>query len=183
MDLLAEVEVAEAAAEAGLDAPVPTCPGWQVRELVQHIGVTHRWAAANAAEPEGRQVRLKDLLTEPVPDGEELVPWLRAGYAALHDTLADGFPAQAPYAVALAYRVRYSMQVNAREAMHMLELRTTPQGHPSYRHVCQEMHRLIAEQAGHHAVAAMMHYVDHSPEPALERLEAERRAESRRRGL
>jgi uncharacterized protein (TIGR03083 family) len=84
--------LAEAAAEAGLDAPVPTCPGWQVRELVQHIGVTHRWAAANVAEPEGRQVRLKDLLTEPVPDGEELVPWLRAGYAALHDTLAAAPP-------------------------------------------------------------------------------------------
>ena len=42
------------------------------------------------------------------------------------------------------------------------------------------MHRLIAEQAGHHAVAEMMRYVDHSPEPSLERLDAERRAESRR---
>jgi hypothetical protein len=71
------------------------------------------------------------------------------------------------------------MQLNAREAMHMLELRTGPQGHPSYRRVCQEMHRQIAEQAGHHAVAAMMRHVDHS-EPELERLESERRAESRR---
>ncbi len=99
--------------------------------------------------------------------------------AALHDALAEEFPRQAAYAVCLAYRVRFSMQLNAREAMHMLELRTTPQGHPAYRRVCQDMHRLIAEQAGHRAVADMMRFVDHS-EPELERLEAERRAEHRR---
>ena len=56
---------------------------------------------------------------------------------------------------------------------------STPQGHPAYRLVAQEMHRLIAEEAGHHAVAEMMRFVDHSPEPALERLDAERRAEAR----
>jgi thymidylate synthase ThyX len=100
--------------------------------------------------------------------------------AALHDTLADRFPAQAAYAVALAYRVRFVMQLNAREAMHVVELRTTPQGHPAYRQVAQQMHRLIAEQAGHHAVAEAMRFADHSPEPSLERLEAERRAEQRR---
>ena len=102
--------------------------------------------------------------------------------AALHDLLEPKFPAQAPYAVALAYKVRFVMQMNAREAMHVLELRSGPQGHPSYRVVAQEMHRLVADQAGHHAVAAMMSYVDHSPEPALERLDAERRAEARRSG-
>jgi thymidylate synthase ThyX len=99
--------------------------------------------------------------------------------AALHDSLAGTFPAQAPYAVALAYRVRYAMQLNARAAMHLLELRTGPQGHPEYRQVCQEMHRLIAHQAGHHAVAEMMRFVDHGTYD-LERIEAERRAEARR---
>ena len=49
----------------------------------------------------------------------------------------------------MAYRVRFYMDMNAREAMHVIELRTTPQGHPSYRRVCQPMHRLIGEQAGH----------------------------------
>jgi thymidylate synthase ThyX len=99
--------------------------------------------------------------------------------AACHDALAEIVPESASYAVSLAYRVRYVMQFNAREAMHMLELRTGPQGHPSYRRVCQEMHRQIAERAGHHALAAMMRHVDHT-EAELERLEAERRAESRR---
>jgi thymidylate synthase ThyX len=100
--------------------------------------------------------------------------------AALHDALAERFPAQAPYAVALAYRVRFVMQMNAREAMHLVELRSAPQGHPAYRVVAQEMHRLIAEKAGHRAVAEAMRFADHAPEPALERLVAERRAEQRR---
>ncbi|SVA86403.1 uncharacterized protein METZ01_LOCUS139257, partial [marine metagenome] len=100
---------------------------------------------------------------------------------SLHEALVKPFPEQAPYAVSLAYRVRFLMHMNAREAMHVLELRTTPQGHPAYRRVCQEMHRLVAERAGHHAVAAMMRFVDHSTEPRLERLEAERRVEEKRR--
>jgi thymidylate synthase ThyX len=100
--------------------------------------------------------------------------------AELYDLLAARFPAEASYAVCLAYKVRFSMQMNAREAMHLLELRSGPQGHPAYREVAQDMHRLIAEEAGHHAVAEMMRFVDHSPEPSLERLDAERRAEARR---
>src|SRR2546427_1439644 len=55
----------------------------------------------------------------------------------------------------------------------------TPQGHPAYRRVGQAMHRLIAEHAGHAALAAAMSFADHS-EVALERLEAERAAERRR---
>ena len=98
---------------------------------------------------------------------------------SLHDAVAERFPKQAAYAVALAYRVRYTMQMNAREAMHVLELRTGPQGHPEYRQVCQEMHRLIADQAGHTLVADAMQFVDHGTYD-LERLEAERRAEARR---
>ena len=86
---------------------------------------------------------------------------------------------QAQYAVSMAYRMRYSMQFNAREAIHLLELRSSPQGHPSYRRVVLEMHRLIEEQAGHRAVAgAMQHLTTEAPE--LERLESERRAETRR---
>jgi thymidylate synthase ThyX len=104
--------------------------------------------------------------------------------SALYEAMAANFgPTVAAYAVALAYRVRYSIQLNAREAMHVLELRTTPQGHEQYRKVCQQMHSLVGDQAGHRAVAAMMNFVDHSGYEAegLGRLEAERRAEARRR--
>ena len=64
--------------------------------------------------------------------------------------------------------------------MHLLELRSSPQGHPTYRTAAQDMHVQIAEIAGHRAIAGMMKFVDHSDETELERLEAERRAEQRR---
>ena len=99
--------------------------------------------------------------------------------AELYDALVEELPRQAPYAVALAYRVRYVMHMNAREAMHLCELRSAPQGHPSYRRIAQEMHRLIEQQAGHRAIAAAMHHVDHASHD-LERLDAERAAAQRR---
>ena len=97
----------------------------------------------------------------------------------LYEALRPDYPEQAPYAISMAYRLRYAMQFNAREAMHMLELRTAPQGHPSYRRVALEMYRQIGEVAGHKALAqAMTHITSEAPE--LERLDSERRAEERR---
>jgi thymidylate synthase ThyX len=89
------------------------------------------------------------------------------------------FPERAPYALTLAHRLRYVLHMNAREALHLIELRSGTQGHPVYRRIAQEMHRLIAEQAGHRIIADAMTFVDHS-EPELERLDAERRIELRR---
>jgi thymidylate synthase ThyX len=103
--------------------------------------------------------------------------------AELYRLVAEQFPMQAGYAVSLAYRVRYAMQMNPREAMHLIELRSAPQGHPSYRVVAQDMHHLIAEEAGHRAIAEMMRFVDHAEGPELGRLEAERRAQVRRAGV
>jgi thymidylate synthase ThyX len=98
-------------------------------------------------------------------------------WEALRETgLADA----AQYAVPMAYRIRFYMQMNAREAMHVIELRTAPQGHPAYRRICQTIHRLIAEHAGHPAIAAAMTFADHS-EVELERLKAERANERKRR--
>ena len=78
----------------------------------------------------------------------------------------------------MAYRVRFYWEMNAREAMHVIELRTSPQGHAAYRRVCQEMHRLINKEAGHSAIADAMKFVDHD-EIELSRLEAEAAAASR----
>ena len=100
--------------------------------------------------------------------------------AELHEAMmAAGLTTAAPYAVAMAYRVRFYMEMNAREAMHLIELRTAPQGHPAYRRVCQQMHTLIADRAGHRSLAAAMRYADHS-EVELERLNAERTLERKR---
>jgi thymidylate synthase ThyX len=144
------------------------------RDLQRHRMLTIEWQALSPRHGYTR------------PDAVDLAGQTDAFDAAmqrssnLYEALAQRFPSQAPYAVSLAYKVRFMLQLNAREAMHLIELRSTPQGHPAYRVVAQEMHRLIAEQAGHHAVAEMMRFVDHSPEPSLERLAAERRAEARR---
>jgi len=133
----------------------------------QRLTPHHGYTRPEAVEASGAGERFDDAM---------------ARSAELYGVLADPFPVDASYAVSLAYRVRFVMQMNAREAMHLIELRTTPQGHPAYRLVGQEMHRLIAEEAGHPAIAEMMRFVDHSAEPELERLQAERRAESRRLG-
>jgi thymidylate synthase ThyX len=106
--------------------------------------------------------------------------WVMERSAELYDAIAsEGLDVVAPYAVAMAYRVRFYMDMNAREAMHVIELRTAPQGHPSYRRICQAMHRLIAGKAGHHAIADAMAFADHS-EVELERLRAERELERKR---
>jgi thymidylate synthase ThyX len=115
--------------------------------------------------------------------GEEIYTSAMTRSATLYELLRDRFhPGQASYAVALAYRIRYAMQFNAREAMHLLELRTSPQGHPEYRKVCQQMHQLIADKAGHRALAVLMSYVDLADyeQEGLERLAGERRAAARR---
>lgn len=144
------------------------------RDLQRHRMLTIEWQALTPrhgyTRPEAVEVAgVADRFDEAM-----------ARSATLHDLLHERFPEQAAYAVCLAYKVRFVLDLNAREAMHLLELRSSPQGHPAYRVVAQDMHRLIAEQAGHHAVAEMMRHVDHSAEPALERLDAERRAEQRR---
>ena len=100
----------------------------------------------------------------------------------LYEALSGVFSVQAPYAVALAYKIRFTLQLNAREALHLIELRSSPQGHPSYRRIAQAMHRAIADVAGHKAIAAAMGYVDHS-EPELERLDSERRLQKRRAAI
>ena len=99
--------------------------------------------------------------------------------AALYHELVGPFPMQSQYAVALAFNVRYRIAMNAREAMHVIELRSSPQGHPSYRRVAQEMARLIRDDAHHHLVADAIQFVDFS-DTDLERLEAERQADRAR---
>jgi thymidylate synthase ThyX len=147
------------------------------RDLQRHRLLTLEW------QPLGP--RHGYAIPEAVEEAGAAADWRRAmdGAAALHDRLAGaGLAAVAPYAVSMAYRIRFYMEMNAREAMHVLELRTAPQGHPSYRRVCQAMHRLIAEQAGHRALAAAMQFVDCSA-VELPRLEAERRSAARRQAL
>ncbi|HEY5058639.1 MAG TPA: FAD-dependent thymidylate synthase [Gaiellaceae bacterium] len=88
-----------------------------------------------------------------------------------------GLVEEAPYALCLAYRIRYVLELDAREALHLIELRSGREGHPSYRAVAHEMRRAIAEV--HPNVAAAMSFVDDSTEERLERMLSEMRNESR----
>ena len=84
-------------------------------------------------------------------------------------------PAQATYLVTMQHRIRYLMRMNAREAIHVVELRSSPQGHPSYRRVAQEMHAAIRDVAGHELVAGAMSFVNQD-DVHLGRLDAEKRS-------
>ena len=146
------------------------------RDLQRHRLLTLEWQPLGPAHG----------YVEPaaIEEAGALADWREVmdGSAELHAALtAEGLTDAAPYAVVMAYRVRFYMDMNAREAMHVIELRTAPQGHPSYRRVCQQMHRAIAEVAGHRAIADAMRFVDHS-EVELERLQSERALERKRQG-
>jgi thymidylate synthase ThyX len=92
-----------------------------------------------------------------------------------------GLAEAAPYALCLGYRIRYVLDMNAREAMHVCELRSGREGHPTYRAVAQAMHERIADV--HPRIAAAMRHVDSSSEPRLERIMSEIRTHRKRAAL
>jgi thymidylate synthase ThyX len=98
--------------------------------------------------------------------------------AAAAETIAAGLPEQAQYAVPLAFRVRWRVTINLRAAYHLAELRSAPQGHPSYRQIAQAIYAHI--RSVHPTLAEGMRFVDLS-DYALERLDAERRLDAKMR--
>src|SRR5438132_3359025 len=90
-----EGELLAAAAErTGLDAPIPTCPGWRTRDLVRHIGDVHRWARAHVAEGRLKPIGPKDLpeVAGPLPEDDQLLEWFRQGHVSLVRTLETADP-------------------------------------------------------------------------------------------
>ncbi len=99
---------------------------------------------------------------------------------SLYEDLRDDLGADAAqYAVPFAFNIRFVMEMNPRQAFHLIELRSQAAGHPAYRRVAHDMHRAIDQVAGHHTIAAAMGFVDYD-EIDLQRLEGERKAEERR---
>jgi len=84
--------LASAAEEAGLDAPVPTCPGWSVIDLVLHLGEVHRWATAAVAHQATKLSAVPNDFLGPLPEREAALAWFRSGAATLCDTLAVADP-------------------------------------------------------------------------------------------
>jgi len=147
------------------------------RDLQRHRMLTLEWQLLSCGHGY--------ITPEAIKEVGALEEWRRAmnDAAQLYEAVATAVsPEVAQYVVPMAYRIRFYMHFNAREAMHILELRTTPQGHPSYRRICQEMHRLITTEAGHVAVGAAMKFVNFES-VGLERLESERLGEKKRNAL
>lgn len=85
---------------------------------------------------------------------------------------AAGYALEAQYATLLGHKMRWKITYNAREAFHFHELRTSPQGHPGYRKLVQEMHEKVA--AVHPLMAAHMKFVNKGEDEELTRLAAEK---------
>jgi thymidylate synthase ThyX len=94
--------------------------------------------------------------------------------ADLYDRVYADLPNEAQYVVPFAYKIRWYIKMNLREALHMCELRTMPQGHPDYRFICQEIWRKI--QSVHPALAEAGRFVDWQ-KYRLGRLQSEMRTE------
>ncbi len=91
----------------------------------------------------------------------------------LWKTMCDaGLGEEAQYVTLLGHKMRYRFMINGREAFHLLELRTSPQGHPGYRKICQEMHNQLSRV--HPRIGKAMKFINQGGDPPLTRLEAER---------
>ena len=151
------------------------------RDLQRHRILTMEWQPLSTRLGWNTPPEIAEINAHCATGADALSDWYGAMDAAdrLHRELLEfKDPYVAQYPVPMASRIRFAMRINAREACHMIELRTQPAGHPSYRCICQQMHRLIAEKAGHRGIAAFMKYADHG-DGALGRLRGELRTERR----
>lgn len=117
--------------------------GYDIPKLIEDAGLTEQFEACFDAS-----LKLYSLLQE-------------AGYSL-----------EAQYATLLGHKMRWKVTYNAREAFHLHELRTTPQGHPGYRKLVLQMHEKLAEV--HPLLAESMQFVNQDEDPKLTRLAAER---------
>jgi len=142
------------------------------RDLQRHRMLTVQWQALTpdlgAGVPE--QVELAGC-------GEQYRRALEISRREFERLVEQGLRAAAPYALCLGYRIRFILDLNAREAMALIELRSGREGHPSYRAVAHEMHAQIASV--HPGVAGAMSHVDNEAEPRLERILSEMRLQAR----
>jgi len=151
------------------------CDFGAFRDLQRHRPLTLEWQ------------RLTTALGADVPaaieDAGMRADWdavMDAGIAMERGLSEAGFDDAAQYAVPMGFRIRFVMQMNAREAMHLTELRSQPAGHATYRRVAQAMHHEIARV--HPAIGAAFSYISYE-DVDLERLEAERRTDAKRKSI
>jgi thymidylate synthase ThyX len=138
------------------------------RDLQRHRLLTAQWQRLGCD--------LGAEVPEEVQDagfGDRFREGLEISRAEWERLVGEGLVEEAAYAVSLAYRIRYVLDLNAREAIHLIELRSGREGHPAYRAVALEMLDQIGEV--HPTVARVMRFADRETESRLERLQGELR--------
>ena len=143
------------------------------RDLQRHRMLTCQWQRLSPDLGAGIPEEVREAGA-----GDEYARALELSRAEYERLASAGLSDAAPYALCLGYRIRYLLDLNAREAMHLIELRSGREGHPTYRAVAQAMHERIASV--HPAIAAAMSHVDSSTEPRLERIMSEIRTHRKR---
>jgi hypothetical protein len=143
------------------------------RDLQRHRLLTIQWQTLTPDLGAGVPAELEDAGVG--GDYRAALDRSAAEYERIRDA---GHPELAQYALCLGYRIRYVLDMNAREAMHLIELRSGREGHPGYRAVAHELHAQIGRV--HPAVAAAMTFVDGETEPRLERILSEIRTAAKR---
>lgn len=118
--LAIEVErFADAMSSLALDDDVPTCPGWTVRDLAEHLGVIHRWAEALVRTHSPERIAREALDDRSVVSPE----WIRTGGRALVATLLAADPNDAMWAWGLDQHVRFWSRRQLHETMvHRMDL-------------------------------------------------------------
>lgn len=141
------------------------------RDLHRHRVLTQQRQLITTLHGFETPVELKEAGVE-----NEFVDSMKAA-DALYKKIAVKMPLEAQYVVPFAYRIRWYMTLNLREAFHLLELRTGKQGHSSYRKMCQRMYREI--ERVHPRLAKLFQFVDLN-EYDLARIDAEMKNQNKR---
>ena len=125
--------LAKSAEQSGLDAPVTTCPGWQVRDLVQHVGQVHRWACSYVSSGRASPPGDGDQPATPPADAG-LLAWFGDGHAQLTQALRAAtddlscwsfLPAPSP-------RAFWARRQAHETAIHRADAESAASGLPSY---------------------------------------------------
>ena len=126
------------------------------RDLQRHRMLTVQWQKLS---PQNGYVIPIEL--DEYPDLKEQYRKALVSSESIYDKLRTNFNGElAQYAIPFAYRVRYQITMNLREAFHFIELRSQKQGHYSYRKICIDMYNLILNKAQHHFVADCLKFAD-----------------------
>ena len=144
------------------------------RDLQRHRMMTIDWQKLTPLHGYATPPEIDDIGGAVSDRWHEGMEEMRDFYLDVRDELGDEV---AQYVVPFGYRIRYNIQLNARQAFHMLELRTGRAGHSDYRRICLKMYDLIRNQAGHRAITDAMDYIDKDTRGigGMGRFQAERR--------